>query len=121
MYDPCPRGWRVPDGGDSGVWYKAFGSGNWDDPNNWDSVNLGMDLATTRQHNLGSGEIWYPASGNRNYNEGHLNGVGSSGRYWSCTVDNSYAYDLQLNEFGVTGPSYNNYRAYGQPVRCLSE
>lgn len=26
IYDPCPVGWRVPDGGGSGVWSKALGS-----------------------------------------------------------------------------------------------
>jgi hypothetical protein len=23
IYDPCPAGWRVPDGGEESVWYKA--------------------------------------------------------------------------------------------------
>ena len=26
IYDPCPAGWRVPDGGENGIWAKAHGS-----------------------------------------------------------------------------------------------
>ena len=29
IYDPCPPGWRVPDGGDNGIWSKAVGSSNY--------------------------------------------------------------------------------------------
>ena len=41
IYDPCPAGWRVPDGGGSGVWATAFGtSSGWTTASNWDSTNL---------------------------------------------------------------------------------
>ena len=29
IYDPCPAGWRVPDGGDNGIWSTAAGSSSY--------------------------------------------------------------------------------------------
>lgn len=75
IYDPCPAGWRVPDGGSNGIWSKAAGA----DTFNWefDDSNLGMDFLGK----LGTLSIWYPASGH--IYGGALEGVGQHGVYWS--------------------------------------
>lgn len=122
IYDPCPAGWRVPDGGGSGVWATAFGtSSGWTTASNWDSTNLGMDFSNTDK-TLGSSEpIWYPASGYRDYRKWSISDVGSYGIYWSVSPYDRGAYRLGFSVNGGVDPAYNSYRAYGQSVRCLQE
>jgi len=121
MYDPCPAGWRVPDGGKSGVWSTAFGaSSSWITSSNWDGTNKGMDFGSTDKK-LGTGTIWYPAAGSLGSSDGSLLNVGSGGRYWSCTPNDHYAYYLYFYNSGSVSPSSSYFRACGQSVRCLSE
>ena len=116
-YDPCPVGWRVPDGGADGVWAKAFGSK--------DSFSTSFD--SKRGFNfsgkLGDSEtIWYAASGYWNYDSGALGYVGGLGYYWSCSPHSNYAWCLSFNDFGNVNPANKVYnRSYGQAVRCLQE
>ena len=119
IYDPCPSGWRVPDGGSNGVWSKALGSSNilYDYP--YDSTNEGMNFSGK----FGSAStIWYPASGYRYYNDGSLSGVRYGGYYWSASPFSLYAYYLNFNSSGGVSPS-DSYgaRANGLSVRCLQE
>ena len=78
IYDPCPAGWRVPDGGREGVWVKA------------NDKNI-----TVKYHEVGRGMnmngkfspvtmVWYPAAGFLNV-DGVLVYVSSHGRCWSAT------------------------------------
>ena len=117
-YDPCPAGWRVPEGGDNDVWAKALGKTK--------DVNVPLDY-TNRGINCtgafgGDETIWYPCSGYRNYSYGSLSYVGHNGYYWSCSPDESYhtsAYVLYFE--GSVYLSSVNVRDYGCPVRCLKE
>jgi len=52
---------------------------------------------------------------------GSLYYVGDSGYYWSCTPYGDSAYYLCFYGRGDVNPSTGSSRAYGQPVRCLSE
>ena len=118
IYDPCPPGWRVPDGGDNGVWSKAVGSGNSFEDYPYDDTNKGMDFTGK----FGSAEtIWYPAAGFLFYSDGSLGRVGSSGYWWSCTPSDDDAYCLYLNRYGDVTPSDCNSRARGFSVRCSQE
>jgi len=126
MYDPCPYGWRVPDGGAYGVWSKAFGSSSYYTSGPWDETNRGMNFGSgncqSSNHQLGSAStIWYPAAGYRYYVDGSLSYVGSNGRYWSCTPDDSYACTLGFSDDGDVYPSHYLSRAYGRSVRCIKE
>ena len=122
VYDPCPAGWRVPDGGTSGVWSKAFGTSSyWTTSSNWDSVNKGMDFFKTDKKLGSSRPIWYPASGFRWGSNGSLDGVGGGGRYWSVSPDGNYAYYLYFSYRGHVDPVDSSDRADGQSVRCLQE
>ena len=123
IYDPCPQGWRVPDGGSNGVWSTALGSSSslYDD-SLYSSTNEGLNFSVK----FGSAStIWYPASGSRLYHDGSLNSVGIFGRYWSASPDIgiSYtAYSLRFNYDGTVIPAYyEGCRANGYPVRCLQE
>ena len=119
-YDPCPAGWRVPEGGDNGVWAKALGKTK--DVNvPYDYTNRGMNYTGA----FGGDEtIWYPLLGCRSISDGYLEGVNFKGYYWSYSPlgsNGSYAYYLYFGNTGVVGPSKHQTRAYGYPVRCLQE
>ena len=120
IYDPCPSGWRVPDGGNDGVWAKAIGSP--------DSFNCTYE--TTYEGFNFSGKfgsastIWYPASGFRTNLGGGLDRVGEGGNYWSASkAKNDYhAHHLYFYYTGNVYPSDNYYsRASGNSVRCVKE
>ena len=117
IYDPCPAGWRVPDGGSSGVWSKALGSDSYFDYT-YNSTKEGINFSGK----FGSAStIWYPASGCRYDRGGSLYGVGDLGLYWSASPSNSIAYGLGFFNFGSVDPSGGDSRAYGLSVRCLQE
>ncbi len=115
IYDPCPSGWRVPDGGDDGVWSKALGSSSYfTNPSLYSSINEGMNFSGK----FGSAStIWYPASGCRN----SLFDVGYYGYCWSASPCSNYAYCLYFGSNGLVYPSYSSFRAYGFAVRCVRE
>ena len=115
IYDPCPAGWRVPDGGSNGVWSKACGSSSDFEGYPYDSTNEGMNFSGK----FGSSSIWYPASGCLYCSDASLYGVGYGGGYWSPSPSDSAAYDLFFNYGGNVGPSVYEIRAFGQSVRCL--
>ena len=54
------------------------------------------------------------------YPGGYLYYAGLGGYYWSSVGSNSYdAYDLYFNPGGVV-PSGDDYRYFGQSVRCVA-
>ena len=117
IYDPCPAGWRVPDGGSNGVWSKALGSGS-SFVYTYNSSHEGMNFSGK----FGSASaIWYPASGYRGGSANGLNGVGIVGYCWSASPNSYYAYYLGFDDDGNVNPSYYSSRAHGLSVRCLQE
>ena len=122
LYDPCPNGYRVPDGGERGVWAMAFGSSaTFTAAANWDSSNLGMDFSKTNKKLGSSNSIWHPTAGGLGYDVGTLRSVGSNGYYWSCTptVNNSCSWYFDNN--GSIYPSSVSRRAGGRSIRCKKE
>ena len=139
IYDPCPAGWRVPDGGDNGVWSKALGSSSPLSRHTFNSFNAGMNFSGK----FGSAStIWYPASGNRYHGNGDLDHVGDNGTCWAASpgiydsfhlyilssindgdVDpsNCYAYTLLFRNDGDVYPLNFYDRAVGFAVRCARE
>ena len=116
IYDPCPAGWRVPDGGYYGIWSKAKGSSS-SFSRTYNSSSKGMNFSGK----FGSAStIWYPASGFRNSFNGGLYYVGDSGFCWSASNDYD-AYSLYFNDNGYVDPSHNDGRASGRSVRCLQD
>jgi len=124
-YDPCPPGWRVPDGYGNApitaVWLKAFNyTRRWTTASNYDSTNKGMDFGTT-DIKLGSGTIWYPCCGCLSYTDGQLTNFGKQGVYWSWTPDYNGDWLLQFNETGYVGSLDLGKGALGCSVRCQKE
>ena len=115
VYDPCPVGWRVPDGGSNGVWSEALGSSSSFDYT-YNSTNEGMNFSGK----FGSAStIWYPASGCREGYSGSLSRVGIDGVYWSVATFSINAYYLFFDSSGFVKPSGLSMCAFGQSVRCL--
>ena len=129
LYDPCPTGWRVPDGGPYGVWAKALGSSSYfTEESLYDSRKGGLNLSGK----LGSDEvIWYPLSGFFGYlaGEGDVtrtrSDIGIYGCYWSASTSPRYADIFCIACEGFVNPtdgdSSHCYRASGYSVRCVKE
>ena len=117
IYDPCPVGWRVPDGGDEGVWSTAKGSSS-SYNRSYDSTNKGMNFSG--DFGIAS-TIWYTASGCRGCNGGALGDVGFGVLYWSVTPASNHAYNLFFRYDGYVNPTYYDSRAGGFPVRCTKD
>ena len=120
IYDPCPAGWRVPDGGSSGVWSTTLGS-SLTYTGKYDSINGGINFSNKFGDNS---SIWYPASVykggyNNNYSVGSNNCC-----CWSASLYGSgtnYAYGMGLKENGEVYPIDYSYLASCRSVRCLKE
>ena len=112
IYDPCPAGWRVPDGGSDGVWMKAGFNGQ-----DYDNSNNGMIFGS----GISSPLTWYPEAGYRSYSSGALISVGNYGHYWSVTPYNQGACFLKFYGSGFLYLKEMSFRANGQSVRCLQE
>ena len=99
-HDICPKGWRMPTGGDSGEYqalYTAYSS---------NVANFQSALVT-------------PISGY--FNSGSANGQGSYGRFWSSTRNaGSYMYELYVDSSDVY-PTNRSGRYAGNSVRCVAQ
>ena len=117
--DPCPIGWRVPDGGSNGVWSKALGSSSYfTDSSLYDSTNKGINFSGKFGNDQ---NIWYPASGYRYYFDGSLTDVSNRGEYWSASHKSNYPYYLRFSYGGYVKPSLQDSPAFGKSVRCIKE
>ena len=120
IYDPCPPGYRVPDGGENGIWSNGLGAPSaFTGKRLYDSTTRGYNLTTK----LGdASNIWYPFPGYLNAGSGQLRNVSSSGHCWSVTPKNEYAHYLNMTDSPVLQPSYfGGMRANGLSVRCCKE
>ncbi len=108
IYDPCPVGWRVPDGD---VWDQL----NFSDVT-FDNVNYGLELQVNSNESS-----WYPATGNRTSASEFPFGVGTQGGYWSngTTGDNAYFFFFARN--GSILPMNDCARSRGLSIRCLKD
>ena len=119
IYDPCPAGWRVPDGGDQGIWSIARGSSSDFENSSIDWSKAYMDFSGI----FGSESILYPTAGIYSQYTGNLTNVRSAGKYWSASkaMNSSRAKCLTFDYNGAVSPSNNTTRATGCSVRCVKE
>ena len=137
MYDPCPAGWRVPEGGyngglgesamQDGIWAKAGFTRQGRTPfADGDSDKLGKVFAAP----FCTPETWYPAAGSIEYSTGNLCYVGVDGVYYSTSAfggTDEHVTGLLFNYLPNSGGHYiycggeKFTRAGGASVRCCKE
>ena len=104
----CPKGWKLPSGGDTNTnqsFAKLYAQSDYNSA-----------AKMTSKTNNGP-EFTLAGSWNNGYNR-----QGSYGYYWSRTAfpsDSNTAYYLYLGSSSVV-PQYNNYKNYGRSVRCVA-
>lgn len=109
VYDPCPTGWRVPDGG---VWATAC------DLVGRCSANMGMNLSGKF---ASAANVWYPSSGYLDYYTSELCCVGIRGNYWSASPYGNYAYLLYFDTSHYFDSCLDAARAEAYSLRCVKE
>ncbi len=123
IYDPCPAGWRVPDGGAKGVWSKALYNNSSEFNVIADKINMGINFGGPGTNRFGSAStIWYPAAGQRS-TSGALQLVATYGRYWAADQGSEGAGLLSLNintETVYPVATFDNI-AGGNSVRCCKD
>ena len=132
QYDPCPAGWRVPDGGtglnsvQAGIWAKIGFSayGKTAMPASWQSGWKGMKFPISEN----GYSSYYPAAGGIGL-DSVLYLVGVDGTYWSATPlggnrDEVFAmnfYFTDTDEYYYQFSGAETPRATGNSVRCCKE
>ncbi len=126
IYDPCPVGYRVPDGDIKGLWSIAFGIGE-------DSFNVEYYDSENRGYNFGSinggltkdTNCWYPLVACLNSDNAALSYRGNgSGTYWSCTPSSTNYNEAAMFAFyagDTVSPVASRVRADALSVRCQKE
>lgn len=121
IYDPCPLGWRVPSGGDTGLWVIASGQKRIENCE-CDEANRGINLSGILSSNL---SVWFPFAGNLSCVGGGLESVGDAGYCWTTTRYNisqaSGRYAFDVYQSGLVTPIVWAYSSRGNSVRCVQE
>lgn len=111
VYDPCPAGWRVPDGK---IWSKAGFLTQYTN----DAANYGISFNITSPSTT-----WYPKAGCRHASDGDLMNLGNAGSYWSASPeDGKFIYLSVIHISNYMNPFLSiNGRAFANSVRCVQE
>lgn len=113
IYDPCPAGWRVPDGGTAGnsVWDSQYAR--------YDKVNQGAFFSLTD-----GSEAWYPNTGYLHRSDGRYYMKGEFCDYWSNTSSMgglSDALEMNVQASNQVANISGKVRSGGYQVRCQKE
>ena len=109
IYDPCPEGYRVPDGGRYGFWHTSR-----------------IEVKLSPEGNgvywtLADGSMaWYPCTGIIHCTTADLSHVAEWGMYWASTIPDYYLSAHCLHTSG-DNPDESVNRGHGQSVRCVRE
>ncbi len=119
--DPCPVGYRIPDGGINGVWETAFESDYFDVE--YDATNQGWNFgkSDTSEYLTEEASCWYPAAGSKSMYNGSFGGsIAISGSYWSYKSGSFNQVEcFKIFEGNVSLQGSN--RGMGYSVRCQKE
>ena len=117
IYDPCPVGWRVPNGGSTGIWEEgSHTNGKYTADKTNKCVNFSGKFGS-------ASNIWYPATGYLDSSYNLLTLVGGMGNYWSASPSSNKAYSLyfSMGNYSYLQTSSSDFRANGFSVRCVKE
>ena len=106
---PCPTGWRIPTQAE----LQSLGTGTW--VLNWNETGVAGRVFGTAPN-----QIFLPAAGMRNANNGAFESGGIHGAYWSSTpigTANAAALVFTNNTSGMTT---GNARAWAFSIRCVA-
>ena len=115
--DPCPSGWRVPMSTELSALSENY---------SWSTKDTqsGSYFVGEYTYIEGLPQVFFPAAGHRDYNDGRASQRGRLGYYWSSMTGSSgYGYDA----YGLCfdhGDAYmrgSSGRANGFSVRCVQE
>lgn len=112
VYDPCPTGWRIPDGGDNGIWVNGIKSNELDRNNHGYHVGISDSLTA-----------WYPSACSRT----DLNLSTPYNYYWtasSSTSNSAYANCLEVvatANMSKWSPNSAISKRQACSVRCVQE
>jgi hypothetical protein len=111
MYDPCPPGWRVPDGGPEGVWRGIdWGGINGDNTTKGWIINEPYSVPAS----------FYPAPGYTGGDRLELYFPRKALYCWSCTnIDVNQGYSMHL--FDRIERELKSKKASEFSVRCMKE
>lgn len=136
MYDPCPPGYMTPE---YKIWYNDENSNRYSDQGSGHKyLNNGEDNYSSRDYGYGMVTTlvdfdlnWYPSSGCRSPQSGHLENVSYEGYMWTSTPmgahnARSLYHNVRRNNGSISGqtadPDENGTEtALGYPVRCMKE
>ena len=128
IYDPCPPGYRVPDGGYNGYdgfWAKAFGENRNFKDEGVDSANKGFNFGSSGKGNAklsnSASTCWYPAAGMRLESDGSMQAVGISGFYWASSIYYGAGLCLHVGKTDYIRFGTASYCASALAVRCMKE
>ena len=135
IYDPCPAGWRVPDGGPGRSVKQADGTYTLEGAGIWRTAGIptgggfpypAEDYAlagiTIPAQYCGE-DVWYPAAGSISAMDGTFVDVGRDGVYWSvtpCGTPEVYGFNFYyyMQNTGYVYHSPMLTRATAASVRC---
>lgn len=121
IYDPCPVGFKLPASNAFTGFTTTGSSSSTDYPANgtWDSTRNGWNFYA--QANRTGQQIFFPASGARNYIDGKVSLINSDGLYWSTGPYNQIS-GWRLNfRSSYVNPLGNYYRSTGYGLRPVQE
>ena len=111
-YDPCPEGWRVPTYAELAELTNNYSS--------WtiaDNGQMGIWFSGPNLYTASVPQVFFPAAGYRNDDDGGAYYRGYFGCYWSSRPYNTNA--ILLSFYSNLVSMYNGYRAAGCSVRCV--
>lgn len=120
IYDPCPAGWRIPEGGPEVTWGTALGVTNYK-ACEFDTANKGIQMGGL----LGEDQnIWYPATGTIDHASGTLARTATSGVWWTVNLYKKGQHNTSVIFISNNGRFYvydYGHHARGYNARCIKE